>query len=212
MSTRRISFYRMLPLASLLLAACQLPYGGQADRAGPAKSQSSPEWLAHQHEVSRVTQYQTRGSFAYISGSQKVYARFNWQQTGADRYRLLLTNPLGSTEMDLNVKPGLTELTNNQGKKYISDNPQEMIQKLTGMDIPLKNLRQWMLGLPGDASEYSLDSHGYLSRVSYTQGNNPWVVTYQGYHDDTIPPLPSNMELKQDDRRIKLKMDSWSVK
>jgi outer membrane lipoprotein LolB len=42
-----------------------------------------------------------RGAFAYLSDEQKVYARFFWQQTGQDRYRLLLTNPLGSTELSL---------------------------------------------------------------------------------------------------------------
>ncbi|MFP1558742.1 lipoprotein insertase outer membrane protein LolB [Escherichia coli] len=36
--------------------------------------------------------------------------RFFWQQTGQDRYRLLLTNPLGSTELELNAQPGNVQL------------------------------------------------------------------------------------------------------
>jgi outer membrane lipoprotein LolB len=31
-----------------------------------------------------LSQYQTRGAFAYLSDEQKVYARFFWQQTGQD--------------------------------------------------------------------------------------------------------------------------------
>lgn len=78
---------RLLPLASLVLTACTLP-----GHEGPGKSPDSPQWRQHQQEVRHLNQYQTRGAFAYISDDQKVYARFFWQQTGQDRYRLLLTN------------------------------------------------------------------------------------------------------------------------
>jgi len=117
---------RLLPLASLVLTACSI----HAPK-GPGKSPDSPQWRQHQQEVRNLSQYQTRGAFAYISDSQKVYARFFWQQTGQDNYRLLLTNPLGSTELELNVQKNVVQLTDNQGKRYVSDNPEEMIRKLT---------------------------------------------------------------------------------
>ncbi|WP_213992261.1 lipoprotein insertase outer membrane protein LolB [Sodalis sp. dw_96] len=199
--------YRVLPLAALLLAACSV-----RTPTGPAKSQTSPEWRQHEQAVSQLTHYQTRGSFAYISSKQKVYARFNWQQTGPDRYRLLLTSPLGSTEMDLSVQPGMAQVINSDGKKYVSDDAQLMIHKLTGMDIPLDNLRKWMLGLPGDARDFTLDDKGQLKQVNYSQGGQQWTVTYQDYLDDTRPSMPGNMQLLQGDQRIKLKMDSWNLK
>ncbi|BAE75153.1 Outer-membrane lipoprotein LolB precursor [Sodalis glossinidius str. 'morsitans'] len=206
MHERNYAVFRLLPLASLLLAACSVH-----TPSGPAKSQTSPEWRAHQQSLSALGRYQTRGAFAYLSSQQKVYALFNWQQTSADRYRLILTNPLGSTEMDLNVQPGVAQLVNNQGKRYVSDDPEVMIQKLAGMSIPLNDLRQWMLGLPGDATDFTLDSRGYLHTLNYSHNGQLWTVTYQGYHDDTVPALPSNLKLRQGDNRIKLKMDSWSL-
>ncbi|XBS68108.1 lipoprotein insertase outer membrane protein LolB [Acerihabitans sp. KWT182] len=198
---------RFLPLAALLLAACSVN-----TPTGPAKSQTSPEWRQHEQAVSRLTQYQTRGSFAYISSKQKVYARFNWQQTAADRYRLLLTSPLGSTEMDLRVQPGMALVINSEGKKYVNDDAQLMIQKLTGMDIPLDNLRKWMLGLPGDAKDFVLDDKGRLKQVNYSRDGQQWTVVYQNYLDGTQPAMPGNMELRQGDQRIKLRMDSWDLK
>lgn len=207
MPKRMLAFYRLLPLASLILAACSVH-----PPSGPAKSQTSPEWRQHEQSVAQLARYQTRGSFAYISGTQKVYARFNWQQTGADRYRLLLTNPLGSTELDLNVQPGMAQVTNSQGKKYASNDPQDMIHKLTGMNIPLDNLRKWMLGLPGDAADFTLDDRGLLKQVNYHQDAQQWTVTYLGYRDDVNPPLPANLELQQGEQRIKLKMDNWILR
>ncbi|ELD7514733.1 lipoprotein localization protein LolB [Salmonella enterica] len=198
---------RLLPLASLVLTACTLP-----GHKGPGKSPDSPQWRQHQQEVRHLNQYQTRGAFAYISDDQKVYARFFWQQTGQDRYRLLLTNPLGSTELELNAQPGNVQLVDNKGQRYTADDAEEMIGKLTGMPIPLNSLRQWILGLPGDATDYKLDDQYRLSEVNYRQDGKNWKVVYGGYDSKTQPAMPANMELSDSNQRIKLKMDNWIVK
>jgi len=203
---RKAHLVRLLPLASLVLAACSI----NAPK-GPATSPTSPQWREHEAQIKQLEHYQTRGSFAYISDKQKVYARFFWQQYTRDNYRLLLTNPLGSTEMELKVQSGVAQLTNNEGKKYTSNNPDEMIQKLTGMSIPLANLRLWMLGLPGDESDFTLDSQYRLSKVNYSQHGQQGTVVYQSYSDDMIPSLPNRLELTEGDQRIKLKMDSWTL-
>ncbi len=197
---------RLLPLASLVLTACVT-----TTPQGPGKSPDSPQWREHQQEIRKLNQYQTRGAFAYLSDEQKVYARFFWQQTGQDRYRLLLTNPLGSTELSLTAQPGSAQLVDNQGKTYTDADGEEMIGKLTGMPIPLNSLRQWILGLPGDATDYKLDDQYRLREVNYTQNGKTWKVVYGGYNDQK-PALPANMELTEGSQRIKLKMDNWIVK
>ncbi len=198
---------RLLPLASLVLSACTL----NAPK-GPGQSPDAPQWRQHQQEVRALNQFQTRGAFAFISDEQKVYARFFWQQTGQDRYRLLLTNPLGSTELELNAQPGAVELVDNKGQHYKSDDAEVMIGKLTGMPIPLNSLRQWIVGLPGDATDYKLDDQYRLSEVNYSQNGKNWKVVYGGYDTKTQPALPSNLELSDGGQRIKLKMDNWIAK
>ncbi|USC38722.1 lipoprotein insertase outer membrane protein LolB [Klebsiella pneumoniae] len=199
--------FRLLPLASLVLTACYLH-----TPQGPGKSPDSPQWRQHQQAVRSLNQFQTRGAFAYLSDEQKVYARFFWQQTGQDRYRLLLTNPLGSTELSLTAQPGSVQLIDNKGQTYTATDAEEMIGRLTGMPIPLNSLRQWIIGLPGDATDYSLDDRYRLRELNYTQNGKTWHVTYGGYTSDTQPALPSNVELNNGAQRIKLKMDNWIVK
>ncbi len=206
MPMRKAHFVRLLHLASLVLAACSI----NAPK-GPATSPTSPQWREHEAQVKQLEHYQTRGSFAYLSDKQKVYARFFWQQYSPDSYRLLLTNPLGSTEMELKVQSGIAQLTNNEGKHYTSDNPDDMIQKLTGMSIPLANLRLWMLGLPGDGTDFTLDSQYRLSQVKFTQNGKPGTVVYQSYDEDAKPSLPQRLEMTQGEQRIKLKMDNWTL-
>lgn len=199
--------FRLLPLASLVLTACAI----NAPK-GPGKSPDSPQWRQHQQDVRNLNQFQTRGAFAYLSDEQKVYARFFWQQTGQDRYRLLLTNPLGSTELSLTAQPGSVQLIDNKGQTYTATDAEEMIGRLTGMPIPLNSLRQWIIGLPGEATDYSLDDQYRLRELNYRQNGKTWHVTYGGYTSDTKPSLPANMELNDGSQRIKLKMDNWIVK
>lgn len=198
--------FRLLPLASFLLTSCNIH-----PPSSPTKNQISFAWHNHRELISQLSHYQTRGAFAYISNKQKIYARFNWQQHSMECYRLLFTNLLGFTEMDLTVQPSVTHLINNQGKHYISNNPEMMIANLAGIDIPLHNLRQWMLGLPGDATDFTFDAHGYLSTLSYQDNNKKWTVNYQEYHNDTVPALPATLELRHGETRIKLKIDRWRL-
>jgi len=198
---------RLLPLAALVLTACSI-----TPPKGPGKSPDSPQWRQHQQEVRSLNQYQTRGAFAYLSDQQKVYARFFWQQTGQDRYRLLLLNPLGSTEMELLAQPGTVQITDNKGQKYSGTDAEEMIGKLTGMPIPISSLRQWILGLPGDATDYKLDVQYRLCQVNYSQNGKNWKVVYGGYDSSGKTALPSSLELTEGSQRIKLKMDNWIVK
>ncbi|KGD72817.1 membrane protein [Tatumella morbirosei] len=203
-NTRRL--VRLLPFASLLLTACvtNAPQG-------PGKSPDSAQWKQHVSEVKQVTAFQTRGAFAYLSERQKVYARYNWQQTAGDRYRLLLTNPLGSTEMQLDTQGETVQLVDNTGKRYFSHDATKMISELTGMKIPLENLRQWMLGLPGSASNYTLNDNYQLRTATYTQDGQTWKVTINAYRQDVKPALPADLEVTTGDLTIKLRMDSWKL-
>ncbi len=207
LSSKNKNLIRLLPLASVLLAACTT-----TKQQGPGQSVTSPQWQQHQQSVAKISQYETRGAFAYLSDSQKVYARFNWQQTAPDRYRLLLTNPLGSTELQLDAQGSVVQLVDNKGKRYVSNDAEKMISQLTGMDIPLENLRKWMMGLPGDATDYALNDQYQLRELNYSRNGQNWKVSWQDYDSKTSPALPSNLELREGDQRIKLRMDSWTVK
>lgn len=196
----------LIPLTSLALTACAFNSSTESD-----KNIDSPQWRQHQQEVQKITKYQTRGAFAYLHDTQKIYARFNWQQTGPEEYRLLLTNPLGSTELELNVQPAQVQLTTNDGKRHITQDAESTLAQLTGMPIPLNSLRQWILGLPGDAKNYRLNDKYQLKEIKYRQNGKVWKVVYNDYDNKITPTLPSNMELSSGALRIKLKMDNWTL-
>ncbi len=197
--------FRLLPLASLVLTACSLH-----TPQGPGKSPDSPQWRQHQQAVRSLNQFQTRGAFAYLPMSKKSMPA----SSAANRPGPLspaADQPAGSTELSLTAQPGSVQLIDNS-QTYTATDAEEMIGRLTGMPIPLNSLRQWIIGLPGDATDYSLDDRYRLRELNYTQNGKTWHVTYGGYTSDTQPALPSNVELNNGAQRIKLKMDNWIVK
>ncbi len=77
------------------------------------------------------------------------------------------------------------QLIDNKGQTYTATDAEEMIGRLTGMPIPLNSLRQWIIGLPGDATDYSLDDRYRLRELNYTQ-NGKTARDHGGY-----PAIPS---------------------
>lgn len=209
MLTFKNTYFQLLLLLSLSLTACSVHITSPI--IDNKKGQISPKWYSHQQSVMKLTHYQIHGTFFYISNKQKVYARFNWQQINAEHYRVILMNPFGNTEMDLTIQPGVKQCVNYHGKCYVTNNPEVFFQKLIGINIPLNSLQQWMIGLPGKATDFQLDSYGHLKQVNYTQNRQTWTVSYHGYNDKISPQLPSSLEIKHDNNSIKFKIDSWSL-
>lgn len=199
-------YYQFLLLVSFILVSCTY-------MPNPAKSPiSTTKRHNHWESISQLSHYQTYGAFTYISSKQKIYTRFKWQQLSKKHYRLLLISPIGLTELDLTVQPpDIAQFINKQGKRYVCNNPESMIIQLTGLDIPLNNLQQWIIGLPGEATDLTLDNHGYLKTLNYQRHGKSWTVNYQDYHNDTVPVLPATFELRQGDNLIKLTIYSWNI-
>lgn len=193
----------LLLLTTLFLTACAvqtLHY-----------STDAPQWQQHQRELGQIRRYQVRGAFAWVDGKQKLYARFFWQQNSPEDYRLLLTNPFGGTQLDLHVQPDVVQLTDSKGRQYTATDPEQLIAELTGMKIPLNNLRQWIIGLPGETSDYVLNQNYRLKSIDYHENGQHWHVNYQGYSDNQLPAMPEEIILNQGDLQIKLKINQWTL-
>ncbi|SET48943.1 lipoprotein insertase outer membrane protein LolB [Thorsellia anophelis] len=174
-------------------------------------------WQTHQKALKQLTHYTTKGNFAYIAPDMRQSASFFWEQIDNDTYRLLLLNPLGQTVISMNVTAQQSELIDDKGTSHLHSNPQQAIRDLAQMDIPIDNLRLWMLGLPGEATDLILNSNNLLEKATFIDPNThaKWQIKYLSYNTNMTPSLPSNLEIEQDingeSLRIKLKINSWNL-
>lgn len=168
-------------------------------------------WITHQQKLNKLKKFEIRGNFTYIGIDNKTYAKFFWQQYNYSNYRLLLTNPLGTTELELNVTPKAIKLMDKTGKEYINNHPAHMIYELTGMEIPTENLSDWLIGLPTNSISFTLNENGLLKTIKYRKNRKIWHLNYLSYHKNRELNLPSRLEIRQGKQRINLKMDAWTI-
>ncbi|MGP1931293.1 MAG: lipoprotein insertase outer membrane protein LolB [Arsenophonus sp. ET-YP4-MAG3] len=169
-------------------------------------------WINHQQQLMKLKKFETRGSFIYFGINNKIYSKFFLQQYTVSNYCLLFTNPLGTTELKLNITPHNIKIVDREGKKYFNNHPTQLIYQLTGMKIPIENLSYWLIGLPVNGASFTLDKNGLLKTIEYKKNGKNWHLNYFSYYQSSKPKLPSYIELTQGKQRIILKMDSWILK
>lgn len=193
-------------LSLFLLTGCALDKS-QHHVGDPA----SPRWQRHQEALKKLMAYQANGSFAYLSETKKISARFYWQQKTPSQYRLLLLNPLGNTEWQLDVQNQVVQLVNAKGERHIGNDVEKMLAQLTEMQIPVNQLRLWMLGLPGNVAQYNLNEQDLLHDLKSNYDGQHWTVLLEDYDENIEPPLPTRIQLDQRSNRLKLRIDKWTL-
>lgn len=206
-----IKFYRAIILSSvtLMMIACTTT----PKDLTPENQQIA--WKMHQQSLSHLTTFQANGSLSYVSGSTKYYGRFFINQASDNEYQLKLTTPVGTSMFSLTVTPYLAELTDKDGKKYIDENVDRLMARLTGMNIPFKSLHNWFKGYSDNPKNDILDSQGRLFKTTLSQSNQSWLLiiakyeTYRAYN--TSLDLPSSIELTNKNDTLKVTINHWKI-
>src|SRR5699024_5278932 len=90
-------------------------------------------WQNHLTQLQKITHFQAKGSFTYIAGKTKRYARFFWQQQAKDRYSVHITSSVGSRVAELTVQAEQATLTDNKGNRHTDNDVEYLLQQLTGI-------------------------------------------------------------------------------
>lgn len=170
------------------------------------------KWYKNQKLIEYINYYQFTGTFIYFNNKKKFFMKFSWKQFTSNNYHLFLINPFGMNEIKLYVKRNFVQLTDKKGKSYIGNDPEKIIFRLTGINIPIYNLQKWILGLPGNINEYELNSRFQLYQLYYKNNNQIWKITWKDYNEKLYPKLPSNIELISGNKRINIKIKNWTFK
>ncbi|WMY95173.1 MAG: lipoprotein insertase outer membrane protein LolB [Arsenophonus sp.] len=198
--------YTIIFLSAILLTACA--FKSTSNKKTTNKT-TNTEWITHKKKLIKLTKFNTRGSFSYIDGNNKIYANFFWKQNNFLHYYLFLNNPLGTTEFIIYITPDLTTITDKKGKKYTNQNPEKLIHQLINIKIPIENFPYWLVGLPNNATSFTLNKNGLLKTIQYIQNKEIWDISYLSYSTKNKIKLPDNIKLQQSDKHIKLKINNW---
>lgn len=197
---------RLLPgLASLwLVAGC----------TSTPQQPINVQWQSHQTTLQQIQAYELTGKLGYIAPDQRQSFNFQWQKS-PQQLSLRLTNFLGQTVLNLHVDQQGAQVDTYDDQIYRDQDAQSLIRNLTGLDIPVEQLEDWILGLPTQATDYQLNEHNTLSSLTKLASTAEWQVEYQRYQSIDWQhqpiPLPNKLKLKQNQTSIQLVISQWTL-
>jgi outer membrane lipoprotein LolB len=82
-----------------------------------------------------------------------------------------------------------------------------LMRKALGWEVPLRDLRAWVLGLRADSGPAELSFGG--DRLPALLQQDGWVVDYREWDAAHQPPLPKKVYAEKPPYKVKLSIESW---
>lgn len=194
---------RLVIVSFCLLTACAPPKPAEelpVNKVMPVEKRKA--------ETATVSSWEINGALAAKSKSKGWSATLNWLQTGANAYQIRLIGPLGGGSVLINKK-GSTISFQDGAKKSTSTNAEELLQKQTGIRLPVNNLYYWVRGLPapGGVQSEVHDKYNHLTKLR----QSGYTIDFTKYTSVKGIDLPSMIRLEGNGVMVKVIIKNWHV-
>ncbi len=145
---------------------------------------------------------------AVAAGSDGFSGGLSWRQDG-ERADIELRGPLGGRALAIQVAGETISVTDSQGVTVTGTEARRLLAAQVGTDLPVAQLRYWLVGVPapGLAHRESLGADRRLAALD----QSGWRVAYSAYRDAGSIALPSRLEIRNDDLRLRLSVADWRL-
>lgn len=147
------------------------------------------------------------GRIAIRQEARRESAAVRWvQRDGTDE--VLLLTPLGQTVARI-VRSAEQVTLEANGRRYVADDPETLMQQVLGWRLPLSGLRYWVMAVPSPAGESRIerDAGGQISLLQQ-QG---WTIRYDRYAAAGAEALPLRLTLQREGIEVRLVIDDWEA-
>ncbi|OYY94125.1 MAG: outer membrane lipoprotein LolB [Hydrogenophilales bacterium 28-61-23] len=185
-------------LLALGLTACSHWPGFQPEESGIAVT--LPAQPAAFHLDGRVS---------VKAGEESFSGGLVWRRDVADE-ELLLRTPLGQGIAELRGGPAGMELKDAEGRLFYAADADALVRKALGLELPLRGLAWWVVGLPRPAATYRArpDADGRLGELE----QDGWLIYFSRYELHNNQFHPGKLVARRgDDLEVRLVIDSWKL-
>jgi outer membrane lipoprotein LolB len=180
----------------VLAAAC----GGCAVApVAPPASPPDPESLQY---------WTASGRLALAANGEGGSGSFTWQQRRVES-TLSIRGPLGAGAMQVTTDGNSLSVTDAEGRRLDTEQAGALLRRRLGTDLPLADLRYWMLGVPSPASPSNVANAATVPvRVIEQSG---WRIGYETFTVAGSVSLPERFTATQGAVRLKMVVDDWQL-
>lgn len=159
-------------------------------------------WDQRLMDLQQADTWRLDGRAAVAVGEQGWQASLNWHQTNA------------ATEVHLAGPFGVGALVLRQTREGLSLNgapPSDAViaelQGRLGFELPLDELRYWLLGVPDPSAAFELTRNAQDRALQLTQAG--WTISYDRYMPANGDLLPAQLVLRREGVRVRIAVDHW---
>lgn len=153
-----------------------------------------------------IISWEIAGSMAARNQNQGWNASVNWWQQGSNQYQIRLYGPIGGGAVVITKKGN--KVTLRDGNHNISSSDAgALLEKKTGVRLPVNNLYYWIRGLPapGKIEIIKKDSANHLLVLKQAG----FLIEYKEYKVVNNVVLPTNIRLQKGNLVIKFVVRRW---
>ncbi len=161
-------------------------------------------WERRLAELQHAAAWQLDGRAAVAVGTQGWQASLNWRQRGAEA-ELHLAGPLGVGALVLKATAQGISLNGAPP----SDTVVAELQERLGFELPLDDLRFWLLGVPHPDVAFDLERNDQDRAQQLTQDG--WTLDYDRYVPANGDLLPARVVLNREGVRVRIVIDQWEA-
>jgi len=179
-----------LVLATALAGCVTSPVAPPSMSPDPAQLQS---WTAS-------------GRLAVAANGEGGSGSFTWDQRGPGS-TLALRGPLGAGAMQVTTDGQTLSVTDAEGRHLGNDQAQGLLRQRLGAELPLAELRYWMLGVASPGSPASVQDAAEAPRRIIEQSG--WRIAYDAFQTAAGLSVPERFTASQGGVRLKVVVDDW---
>ncbi|GAB1597140.1 lipoprotein insertase outer membrane protein LolB [Lysobacter sp. PAGU 2638] len=171
-----------------------------------ASDAASARQEQRERELATQTRWGLDGRIAVSNARDAGSGRIEWRQDGP-RFDIELTAPITHQGWRLHGEPGRAVLDGLPGGPREGADAESLLRQATGWSIPVASLPAWVRGLRGDpaAATVQFGADGRLAHLA----ESGWTIDYI-WPADAAAALPSRIEARRDDARVRLVVDRWT--
>lgn len=163
-------------------------------------------WADHKDELNDFSVWSLQGRVA--TGQLLGWTgNLSWRQQG-ESFDVRLSGPLGAGGFRAKGSLDDAVVIQTRDERFVTQNPDALVEQTLGWTFPLEPLRFWARGLPapGDYERISVDAQGRMIALE----QNGWALSIPDYVEpDGAPTVPSRIVLDNGETRIRLVVDRW---
>ena len=192
----------------LFLSACsQIPVQSPVTvKPGGQVSAEQSAWKQRQSILARKQRWSLNSKIALRYKEEHWSFGLNWQQNRLNQYVMQIKNPItGSVVAKLTKNRQGVFLLADDGKTYRDVDEERLLDRQSGVKLPLKGMQYWVRGLATPAfktNKLILDKSG-RPRTLYQAG---WKIDYSRYTTANVDALPRKVVITRDKNNVYLKM------